>query len=919
MNVPRPIGLVHVQRPSVEISAGWLASSDPLAWLGEIAHARRHGCRLAAYPVAVSAADPRAVGVLLVPKDGTVASFRPRVTPLVEILPGVHASHDADLPVGLLPNERAYFFPYPLHFFHPSHGLVGFEAKDEISPAKLLTLRERQAAEWNWAVPAPESLPVLISIVIAILAEAAEEFLKDAALEIGDKAGSSSDALSMGKKLLGPIANLALGVAGGGLLGLAWLLAKIPGFPGGIEIPGDSGPPHPGGSPDKTGKGTRLLKWAEKRWKELLDHRQREIDRLMKLMEENPEEGLRYALPLTGSGAGRGKAPLPGWRLGLRKLNFQMGGSGPADVWDIENETRLALERRYREAAQRERELGRHDRAAYILGNLLGDWNGAAQALAAAGRHREAVAIYLNKLNNRAAAARCLVEAGLLAQAAHLYFEHKEFEKAGDLHAQLGNEGEARRLWQLAVDAESDVYEKARLHLEKLRDPDAAMEEWRQAWKSGNRPAIAIERMFKRLGEANDAESSLKLLGQIVHESPSVFALIDRLRSGIAEWERRPEDPAFRKAVEDHVYREIGHRFVSDQTAALPLLSLLPRLDPGDRLLERDAKRYAISKRKIETHPRKYPKGVTRKPRVIKIPGTGRWQSLAWIREGVSVAGLDQGVLTIAQLRDNQCHVSSLRTVEVPREQRFVRHLGVVAPRAKSHLFHLPGEGCLHYRAMDRARSQADDAVGDLRGILAAGLYGSGDEFMLLHRTATGSLSASIYSEPGELRRTLPIDYAPPEVDGLNWRCAGKGGHLCFTAEGFFAWRHPDGRFDSMALDDHPGHLHLSPVVESVSVLLPRRQEVILLEAGKPGKPPETINLHSNPASRDAPVACFTRDGQIVIGHENGGMVYAPGKYLEPVQELWFPGDAGKLVDACALGPDGFVFLTSEGHLLVFA
>jgi hypothetical protein len=107
-----PLTLIRATHPAPVVSAGWLASTDPLEWLREIAHCRRQGCEVAVFPVATSLSDPRPAGIFLLPA-GAVPTFRPRVQRLAEISPGVHAPLDAVLSAGLSEQERDYFFRIP--------------------------------------------------------------------------------------------------------------------------------------------------------------------------------------------------------------------------------------------------------------------------------------------------------------------------------------------------------------------------------------------------------------------------------------------------------------------------------------------------------------------------------------------------------------------------------------------------------------------------------------------------------------------------------------------------------------------------------------------------------------------------------------------------------------------------------------
>jgi len=896
-----PLALIRVTRPAPPVSAGWLASSDPHEWLREIAHCQAQGCAVAIYPVAASAGDPQALGILVVPRR-TIPRFRLRVLPLGELLPGVHAPLDAALAVGLLANEREFFFPYQIHFFHPSLGLTGFDPKDELSPVKLLQMPLERVCRWNLALPVSSFAPSLKAILIAEPPDPGE-ILADAGMEIGDQ---SDKPVKNGEGMLDKATLLGMGLAGGTLLGASWVLGGIRNalkFGGGTPGPAN-------GSLD------RMREWAEKNWQYLVDSRSREIDRLMELMEKDPDAGLRFALPLAGIEQSRGIAA-PSWKLGERGTRFSLGhGGGSINGWDLENKVRLKLERQYREAAKRENALGRHDRAAYIYGNLLGDWNSAAKTLADCGRHRDAVSIYLHKLNNRVAAGRCLEDAGLLLQAAGIYAEAKQFEKAGDLHARLGNKTQARELWQAEIDAQRDALVQARILSQKLGDRQAALALLESAWQSGNRPELALTDMFTIHREGGEVKEAIGLLARMFDSESGSFPLIAKLNLGHQE-ATRWEDPALSTALENDAYRRIGKVLSSAQGDCSGLLGFLPKLDAADLLLSRDAKRFSICRNPPKIPVTGPPRGALRPEQVIPLAIQMRWDSLARLPKGVSIAGYGQDMLCVAQFRDNACHSSALRTPDDPGKSE-VRHLAVTSARGTSRLFHFTAFKRLHYRAIDRARTPEDDAVGTLRNVLAACRYGDDGDFALLFFTDTSSLSVSIYSEAAVLRRTFPIDVAPPAVVGLNWRIAGNGGHLCLAAAGFVAWRDPAGQFVTMNLGESPVSLQLSPVSSSQEALISLSTDVLLIEIPKAGKNLETVNLYSDPSASKPPVSCYLPDGSIIIAYPGSGVIYSPKDRVNPCATFFIPADAGVPVDLCPRGIGGFAILTSGNNLIVF-
>lgn len=906
---PTPLALVQVNGPAPAVSAGWLASPDPAEWLRELAHCRRQGCEVAIYPVAASPADPRAVGVLLVPR-GKVPRFRARVQPLTELLPTVHGPLDAALAAGLLANERGYFFPYPLHLFHPASGLIGFEPRDELAPALLLERPPERGRRWNLAVPGEGCPPSLESILVAAPPEP-DEMLEEAARRIGDQAGAPPGA---GKGMLDHAALLGKGVAGGALLGAGLVLGtlgKAAGFLGGVA---------PGGGIAAGGSLDRLLAWAEKNWQLLASRRQREIDRLLKLMETDPDAGLRFALPLAGIGQSRGRAA-PTWQLPSRNVRYSLGhGGGAIDGWDIATAERLTLERQYREAARREIALGRYERAAYVFGNLLGDWHSAAKALADGGLPRDAVAIYLHKLNNRPAAAKCLEDAGLLLQAAAIYAECRRFEQAGDLHARLGNDAQARELWLTEVDAQRDPLEKARILSGKLGDHPAALALLDQTWQAGTRPEAALAAMFAIHRQTSATDAAVALLGRLFEHplvSLSLPAKLKLAHRQAADW----DGPAMAAELDRQAYRRIGQALSAGGGDTRALLEFLPRLDPDDLLLARDAGRFQITRQPPRTPSGGPPRGNLRPVKVIRISPGARWASLATLPDGVSIAGHDHGQLAVARLQHGNCHRIAVTVADDPGQSR-IRHFAACANRSSSLVFHFPAFKRLYQHPLDRPRTDEDQALAYRRNILAAGPFKEQGDFALLEYTHTSSLSIHVYSEASALRRTIPLDLAPPDVTAMDWLLAGRDGHLCLAAEGFLAWRYADGRMLTMGLGEGPAALCLSPAVIQPEALVSLAGEVLLIDvppAGKAGRRLETVNLHSCHGESHPPVCCYLPDGSIVIVHRGGGRIYQPEDRITASATLSLPPEAGAPIGVCACGTGGFAVLTDSGDLAVFA
>ncbi len=327
----------------------------------------------------------------------------------------------------------------------------------------------------------------------------------------------------------------------------------------------------------------------------LEDRRNREINRLLSLLQSNPDEGLRYALPLAGDPA-RGLAR-PGGRLGPRNINFNLSRfnqSRPADPWHLSYEMQEKLRTNYRRLATRELQLGRHRRAAYVFAQLLGDYSSAANALKQGHHFREAAVLYRERLGQKLAAADCLCEGGLIIEAIPLYEELGLFESAGDLYTQLTQTAQAAACYRKAVAqlAARDDYLKAAALLEtKLEAPREALALLDATWPAKPQAPACMDEAFRLLARLEDfleAQARVKRLGK---STPQPH-LVPRLAHVLAEVAATFPEDATRHLAADATRVVVGKRLPNaSESEARDLTKFLPRLAPADRLLSRDAQR----------------------------------------------------------------------------------------------------------------------------------------------------------------------------------------------------------------------------------------------------------------------------------------------------------------------------------------
>jgi tetratricopeptide (TPR) repeat protein len=346
--------------------------------------------------------------------------------------------------------------------------------------------------------------------------------------------------------------------------------------------------------------------------------RVRELNRLLNLLKSDPDEGLKFALPFGGE-SHRGQAP-PSGRLARREVNFDLSrlrGGGPADFWNVPYQIQQQLREEYRRLANRELNLGRHRRAAYIFAELLGELPAAAGALVAGRHFREAAVLYQERLQQPLEAAKCLEQGGLWAEALQLYEKLGEFEKAGDLARRLEQFDDATRLYreaERAARSRHDYLAAARILEQKLDVADEALDCLTAGCRSAHegRPCLAaLFELLGRLGRHDIAREHVVLF----RNAPEMRIPDEQFAGELAKIAQTYPDEPVRAVAADSVRIVVGARL----TQATPderyqLLLAVKTLAPEDRLLDRDCRRY------IETHTRAISRNVAAANANKRIP-----------------------------------------------------------------------------------------------------------------------------------------------------------------------------------------------------------------------------------------------------------------------------------------------------------
>ena len=530
-----------------------------------------------------------------------------------------------------------------LYLWHPRAGLVSFAPAAALGVADLLAAAPAVSERWDAAVPGVAISARLLSLE-PVHVPSATEVLDEGRGDIGSQP-LNADKMPRAPQEPPPGAASSIRRAVDKKLaqGVMWFTDKLP-----------------GNAPEPTWI-NKLRDWAAGRLsgiKQSLEaSRRRELTRLMNLLLNDPDQGLKFALPM-GGGEGRGIAP-PSNRLGERHVDFSLrglGGGRPTDTWDVSDQLRRQLTERYRELAAREISLGRHRRAAYIFATLLNDVQTAALTLEDGRHFREAAALFDEKLKRPSEAARCLRQGGLRSEAIALYRRLGEYEIVGDLHAELEQLDEARAAWRTAVAEKlkaGDRFGAARLLELKLNDADEAYETLLAAWPHEKQAVICLTEAFALLGRRERHEAAANLvttLTELRATAASAAPLAEILGAQAkdypaAEVRARAADQARVVCASRLTLPEV------EQDEARRLTRVVGDLVPTDLLLGRDSLRFLQTRRRpspvVKAAAAKAPLSLLRE---LQLPRGIDWKTATATNEMIVVAGIRDGCrVTVAR------------------------------------------------------------------------------------------------------------------------------------------------------------------------------------------------------------------------------------------------------------------------------
>jgi tetratricopeptide (TPR) repeat protein len=332
---------------------------------------------------------------------------------------------------------------------------------------------------------------------------------------------------------------------------------------------------------------------------ELEKRYQNPMNRLVDLLKEDPEQALRYAIPLDNGQIGRGYGAddgkgtwdwVPRWAsTGL----FQQGSTGGYNngrSYNVPNNKYYELQQQYRNTAAQFIQQKKFEKAAFVYLRLLRDPKRAAEVLEMGEFYEQAASIYLKYLNEEAKAAACYEKANRLEKALALYKKLERNVKVGNIYEQLGQQELALVFYEKAL--EDLIHKKnyllaANFCKDIIKDLERAKQLAFAGWVQSYNAAKCLHFCLDNLPTWSERRVFLEELYAQEHLYKQQATFLQVLRHIYGQ---EPEQCAW--------VRALAYRVVTEQAEEdVNLLRHILYFNPKDAHLSKDILRYRLSKR----------------------------------------------------------------------------------------------------------------------------------------------------------------------------------------------------------------------------------------------------------------------------------------------------------------------------------
>ena len=321
-------------------------------------------------------------------------------------------------------------------------------------------------------------------------------------------------------------------------------------------------------------------------FEQLEERSKSQMDKLMKMLDEDPENALKYAIPLDETGAGRGDQ-MGSFELAQRWGQFNWGssdrvsGSGgftmPPDLY-------LKIQQKYRKSAEDLIEKGDYKKAAFVYFKLLKSYHEAAQTLEKGEHFKEAAEVYQEHCKNKDKAADCYLKGNMPRKSIKLYEELNNHIKVGEIYDSLNERKKACAFYEKEIErmtSDNAYFEAHEIYKERILDNNKAKNTLLSGWTNGRNRFRCLQSYFDYFADPDDRRSEIHNVYNNTVNSGNTFEFLSVLESEYQQEENT-------KFIKNLAYEIISKNADSDKR----ILAKLKTFKPDDNQIDRDIRRH---------------------------------------------------------------------------------------------------------------------------------------------------------------------------------------------------------------------------------------------------------------------------------------------------------------------------------------
>ena len=324
---------------------------------------------------------------------------------------------------------------------------------------------------------------------------------------------------------------------------------------------------------------------------ELEKRSQKYLDKLLEMLRNNPEEALKYAIPLD-DGTLRGDSTFGSADFSKRWNNFSLFGNlgnssgGGTSIFGEGDYHRLQKE--YFETAQKLVQQKEYHKAAFVYMKLLKDNYNAAQTLENGGLYQDAASVFLKYVKDKNRAANCYEKGKMFNEAIDIYKELNQNEKVGDLYVGINRQIEGFVYFQKVVDEYENTHQYVKASLiykNKMHDNEAGQEKLLIGWRLNRDSFNCLNNYFNNISNEPKRWHELVSVYKNDVSSNNQESFLNVVKY---EFERKTE---FSEGIRDIAYEVITKQIKTNPS----IVSELKTYNKKDSQIVKDTIRYKLN------------------------------------------------------------------------------------------------------------------------------------------------------------------------------------------------------------------------------------------------------------------------------------------------------------------------------------